>query len=82
MANNADGTDGKGVMHRSKSQVSGKNPGAYGSTASRSMAAGKTVSGKEAGEYGTTAARNVGTTHFPQGVEDTDSAVSKHGGRV
>lgn len=82
MANNADGTDGKGTMKMGRSQVSGKDGSGYGGTASRGMApTGKTVSGKEMGGHGTKMAKNVGTTKFPTGVEDMDSAVSKHGGK-
>src|SRR4051812_23914145 len=66
MANNADGTDGKGAPRMGGGQVSGKNDGSFGHTSSRGIpAGGKTVSGKSDGSYGTKAARNGSSTRFP-----------------
>lgn len=79
MANKADGTDGKGAPRLSKSQVSGKEPGSYGSTKSRSMPSGSTVSGKVDPSFGTRSGK--GSTNIPTDSNTDKGPISKTGGR-
>ena len=80
MANNADGTDGKGAPRLGKSQVSGKEPGTYGGTKSRSMPSGKTVSGKVDPSFGTRSGRS--NSRVPTDSNTDKGPISKNGGSI